>query len=169
MTDRLIKYLSENKKAISICIISFGLVLIITAFMRDKNNGKSLESIYYTSDSIQYCSYLEQKIKMTIESITGNDTVEVMITLKDSNPAAIVTQNNAAMTQNGFFDFTNTNNKSSELTKASFSEIGGVMVIMKSISDLQSLQEIKKAVSTALNISENKIYIIGGAEGNEKN
>lgn len=124
-----------GKKLILIFIAVAGLVLtIIPSIPKECKN--------YTDNT-------EEKLKSILESVTGEGTIEVMITYENTY--------GASENQSGLFY------EAQAQSNTPKTEISGVMIVCRGFTDTNDFDIIKRAASTALGTDQNKIYIIGGA------
>ena len=154
---RINEFLSnnKNKKIATIIFAVIGILILLLSFLITDNKPNK------TTEQNAFIQNLEQKTKDTIEKITGNGTVEVMITLKNTYVISDVgselptTLVKASDNQKGYICLPSP-------------EIAGVMIVCTSLENTEDFTTIKKAVSTCLDIKQSKIYIIGGKAHNEK-
>lgn len=168
--DRII--LKSGRKLIIAIIGVLGVVLIAFSYLKEAES-KALNSSYYGNSELdEYGSMLENKLEAALSVLTGEGTVEVMITF--SGTFENVYRDSYSLSSNHNFDigtayaFSSENKKDDGLVKRICPKIGGVMIVCKAKLDAQGYSAIKKAASTALNVSESKICIIGGEEKHEK-
>ena len=137
------------KKNIPIICGLAGILLIMISYisgglMQNKETDYNAES--------GYCEYLESKLENIISDATMSNNINVMITLQEE-----LSQNTADTSVFGF------NSKSSlQSTPISNRRIAGVMIVCKSLSHPEDFNTVKQAAATVLDISPDKIYIIGG-------
>ena len=160
MKDNSILFTKDmTKKVIPVLLLIVGVFLVLISRFsetKEKTAADTFTGVYETD----YASILENKLKNVLESITGEDTVSVMITFKST-----YTENeHDELYEDSVFSI-QTTAKGQEVSAKIMPtpEIGGVMIVCSSLSNPEDMNTIKKAAATALNIKENKIYIIGGA------
>lgn len=145
----------KNKKILILVLALIGAALIILSYfpLTQEERG-STQSTYIQS--------LEAKTKETIEKITGKDTTEVMITLKNNyvqaesaKEASTTFSRNERFNDNGYICIP-------------YPDIAGVMIVCTALETKDDFLAIKNAVSTCLDINQSQIYIIGGTDNNEK-
>ena len=147
------------KKYIPILLLILGALLIVISYFPETKTKKNAET-YSGEYETDYANMLENKLKNVLESITGENTVKVMITFESTY---ITSKQDKLYETSSFSIETMTNDKDVSVIKKPTPEIGGVMIVCSSLSNPEDINVIKKAAATALNIKENKIYIIGGA------
>lgn len=150
--DRLFDRLKNRKSAI-ILLAVVGIVLIGVSYI-------PLERVSSDGTEIEYGQMLEEKTKRIIETVTGSNTTEVMITF--GNTYIPVSGNNTETLYR-------TQAKESYYFEMPMPEISGVMIVCTAVDNESDILTIKQAVSTCLDIPKSKIYIIGGKTDNEKN
>lgn len=139
MAREKISLFFKNKKHIAIICACIGLLLIAVSSL----GGKAKP----TSESEE--EKLEKRLENIISTACGGTSVDVMITMEDTE----IIEDSGTMT--GLFS-----DNTSSLNKAK--SIAGVMIVCKNISNPDDLSTIKKASATTLDIPQSKIYIIGG-------
>ena len=162
------EFLSRYKILIISAVIAlFGLLLIVIQNFND-SEAKAEKGDHSGRD---YASYIEDKLKNTLNGALGKNSFEVMVTTsafyekqfkgEESEDSSLV------------FSFSDSEKKSQNTAlpitiSDAVPEIKGVMIICKKRISNSYLNHIKLAVSTALSINQSQIYIIGGTD-NEKN
>lgn len=144
----------KNKQYTFIFLAILGICLIGISYMpkRVAVSSENSETIYEVN--------LEKRVKEIIEKIAGNDTTEVMITLKNTYIAR--SEETSAFS-------TDKSSAGKKYDSIPTPDIAGVMIVCTSLSTPEDFLTVKQAVSTCLDIPQSKIYIIGGASNNEKN
>lgn len=147
---RIIKRLTGSKKSkVLLLIISSvcGISMIAASqFLYSKDSDS-----FYSKD---FTTYLENKVENILYSATGSDTIDVMITFKETESQSVKN------TDTSVFSYSS----GKETKSNTISEIAGVMIVCKGITSQKDFNTLKCAVATVLGISQNKIYIIGGEE-----
>ena len=147
------------KKFIPILLLITGVLLILVSRFSETKE-KAITDTFTGVYETDYANILESKLKNVLESITGKGTVNVMITFEST----YVTNEHDELYEASDFSLpTMTKSQEVSAAKKPTPEIGGVMIVCSSLSNPEDINTIKKAAATALNIKENKIYIIGGA------
>lgn len=147
----------NNKKIVFAALAVIGLCLVfISNSVQDKNSDNSANVSDYEYANT-YGKYLEEKTQSILETASGCNNVKVMITFKNMYDYTVM--NNVY--DNTFSAFEK-NDKISVPIEVKYPEIAGVMIVCKGITSQNDFAVLKQAVSTLLNISQNKIYIVGG-------
>lgn len=157
MNTKKLKEIIFSKMFMLLIMISAGILLIFISELSQKGSGSSSLG---NTETANYGQYLEEKLCEVLESVTGKDTVKVMITFESTYELG----DNDEGYRQVFSDETHI----SKIIEKPLPKIAGVMIVCKSIKEQSDFLQIKKAAATALNVSEQKIYIIGGKEINEK-
>lgn len=147
------------KKFLLPILFIVGILLIIVSQFSDTDRKKQ-SATYSNLYETDYANILEIKLKNVLESITGEDTVCVMITFENTYE---MNEYDEVYAVSDFSLPTESKNESFTAVNKPTPKIGGVMIVCSSLSNPDDIKTIKKAAATALNIKENKIYIIGGA------
>ncbi len=164
MKTNVKEYLKNNTKIILvICLALTGFILIALSYT-NTNAGK--ENNDGDTELLKYGEYLENKLTQTLERITGENTVDIVITFDGSFEKVYLENHGQATNQTAlYFD----KEISTPITvKTKNPKIKGVMIVCTSISEKSEFKILKEAAATVLDISENKIYIIGGETDHEK-
>ncbi len=153
------KNIFKSKMFITVLIGICGFLLIIFSYFLPENKSKSESETILITEADYYGENLETKIKKTIEKLTGKNTIDVMITFDGTFEKVLYnnTKNSTSITYN-----ISDKEENPCIIKTKVPSIKGVMIVCTSIKNESDFINIKKAVATVLNISENKIYIIGG-------
>ena len=150
-----------SKSIILICLALSGLCLIMLSFAeKDSSYGKGT----YDSELTRYGEYLENKLSDTIEKLTGEGTVDIIITFDSSFEQ--VFKENSDLSDMGILSVSQKGESLPVKTKSP--KIKGVMIVLTTVKTAEEFRILKKAAATVLDIPENKIYIIGGETANEK-
>ena len=146
----------KKKKFLILLLALSGIIMIVFSYIQsnDSDNSNSQNN----SDTCK----LEERLERIIESATGDGTVKVMITLENVRETVYESSENDYDTS--FFGTSYTETPDTPTAKYSHQsqKIKGVMIVCKGITQKSDFDTIKRAVSTALGIGENQIYIIGG-------
>lgn len=165
-------FFKSNKKIIIALIGVLGVFLIAISYVKEAEPDGIHTAYYGNSELDEYGSMIENKLEDTLSAVTGKDTVEVMITF--SGTFENVYRDSYSFSSDRNFDidtayaFSSDNKKDDGVIKRLCPKIAGVMIVCKTKLDPNGYSAIKKAASTALNVSESKICIIGGEEKHEK-
>ena len=103
--EKLIDLFKQDKKTFLIVVIGFACIILIVLSEIDTVDSQKDENIKsLTTESNEYCAYLEQRVEDVVSSIDGAGKVKVMITISET------TEYVYAQNQNG----TKKTNKDSE-------------------------------------------------------
>lgn len=141
------KLIRGTKKKFIIPVIAAACGIMMIGISVLLGNGNSVQPGSYETD-------LESRIEGIISSATGSESVDVLITYKEKTPL-IITDNTSDVFSYG---------KDEEVVKNTPSEIAGVMIVCRGITSREDFKTLKSAVATVLDISQSKIYIIGGEQ-----
>lgn len=181
MNDTLKKYASllKNPKILVAAGI-IGIVLIALSTFIGPSNKKETEkqTVGTTVSADEYRERLEEDVADMVESITGSESVTVMITLESGvryTYADATEGTSASKTES------NSDSSSSETTKQTYitvknadggeeallvtelmPEVRGVAVICDGGDDETVAEKVRNAVTAALNITSKRVYIAGG-------
>lgn len=146
----------NTKKYILIMLIFIGVLLIIISYMISEKEGSSASSM----ESSQYAASLENRLSDIIEKALGlkNGCVDVMITVESKS----IDEDKTVEQTTVFLKEYAGANETKEIQE--IQEIKGVMIVLSGETNKSDFEIIRRAASTALGISQSKIYIIGGAE-----
>ena len=160
--------LKNNKKLFIFIIASIGCIMIFLSYIPKKNSNATQSIPTYNTELEQYGSMLEEKLCSVISRLTGENTVDVMITFTETFET-VYAQNTSQASKESFYSLSETNESKPDIIKRNCPKIGGVMIVCMKKLDNSEYLAIKKAASTALNLSQSKIYIIGGETSHGKN
>lgn len=149
----------QKRIYLPVILLSAGVLLILISWIADKDNTKDTQ-IYPDTYETDYANFLENKLKNTLESIDGIGKVTVMITFESTYEPY---EQDDLYNASDFSLSVMSDNEKDTAAKVPTPKIGGVMIVCSTLSNPEDIMTIKKAAATALNIKDNKIYIIGGA------
>ena len=168
MEKKLVKISEKTKKMLIIsAAICTGILLILLSALPNKksqNNEKTrLES---------YIEETEKRLSHTISQIDGAGSTEVFITTENTFETvyasnASINENTQGKTTEKSLAYSAGSSYSSSqpvIVKELCPDIKGVLIVCVGGKYQQISREIKKAVSTALGISPNKIHVTGGTD-----
>ena len=163
-------FLQKERKLLFIILAAAGIFLIFSSYIsKNDNDTSSAASGNFENDELDiYGKNLEDKLKNTLCAVVGKDSLEVMITFSSTFEnvyAKGLSQKDSDKGDSNQLLFTSSsaqNENTPVISKRNCPKISGVMIVCKNRISSKDCQTIKKAASTALNISESKIYIIGG-------
>ena len=156
-----VREMFASKKALITAVAVIGIVLIALSWtFTEKAN---VASDYIAQSEIEsYGQMLEHKLTSSLCRLLGDEAVEVMITFS-STFEDVYGYNGTKTTENTLFSSTLSDETKPVVIKRKCPKIAGVMIVCLKKMEKEEYVAIKKAASTALNISQSKIYIIGGA------
>lgn len=157
MNEKKISFLGEKKKIIIFISFALGVILLIAYYAKTGDNEKNARNTHFSQEA-EYSTFLEQKLKSTLESVLGEGKCEVMITLEKKQEK----QNSAEKSTSELFTFSSEKSENDTSDSSSY-DIRGVMIICKDVTNSGDFETIKRAATTALGTTYSKIYIIGGA------
>lgn len=145
-----------KKKQFLIITAIIGIILVIISEGIGKKNVMSSYSSEHEYAAM-YGSYLESEVEEILKKATGSNDVKVMITFKNSY---VVSEQEENRVESTFL--TTTEFDKTKPTEISNPRIAGVMIVCKGLTAKEDFEVVKDSVSTVLDISKNKIYIVGG-------
>ncbi len=176
------KKLLKNNRLIHGAII-LGAIGILLIFLSDFIGSANTDNITETEGTVNdelYCKDLEEDAKKLIKSITGDENVEVVITLQSGTEYVYATDKNvntdtkenisnnevlnneiSDKTQLSYIIINTSNGEQPLLLSALAPEVRGVAVVCDSGSDKEIAEAIKNSLCTLLDIRENKISVAG--------
>lgn len=161
--------LEKYKKSIIALVAATGCIMILLSYNKNSNIVQEVSYNQSQSELYNYGAMLENKLCTTLSRLTGENTLEVMITFSSTFEAIYEDGSNSTDNSSLFQNSSLNTNTTPAIVKKNCPKISGVMIVcMKKLEKSECLA-IKKAASTVLNISQSKIYIIGGEQGYEKN
>lgn len=169
ITNKL-KSLTGKISAKWIVIIGIvGIVLIYLSSLTPKSTPKAEQSqVYKTMTTEDFCKDMEKKATDIVVSITGDQTPTVVITLDSSAQyiyAGDEKQKNASEKQETEKEYITVKDSNGEekavIVTEYMPQIRGVAVVCIHGSNVRIREEITNAVSAALGVNSNKIYVTG--------
>lgn len=164
---KLKNFIFSKRKNVIVFLAIIGALMIILSFAIDSSEKTSKKNSD-NNELSEYGNTLEEKLENTLSALTGEGSIEAMITFSTGFENVY---DNGISVSNGYDSMFSTSGAASEPVqiKRNCPKIGGVMLVCDAGLDEESLLQIKKAAATALNISETKIYVIGGETRYGKN
>ncbi|MBP3580916.1 MAG: hypothetical protein J6K12_06690 [Clostridia bacterium] len=166
---KLIKAITSGKKAFILILAIIGILLIGVSYIFSEKNTDDTLTDQAGDELAVYGKMLEDKLCRTLSSLTGENTIEVMITFSGTfetvyagNIKTDGISNSTYSSEKTLASFTSTGSQNPIIVKRNCPKINGVMIVCLKSLEAEEYSAIKKAACTALNISESKIYIIGG-------
>ncbi|MCQ2436605.1 MAG: hypothetical protein MJ101_06850 [Clostridia bacterium] len=166
MSNRIKSLFTDpNKKAIIlVCIGAVGVLLVIAgAFTTEKADVKRENSVEIYSDQ-SYIDGLENKIGTMTRQITGSSDVTVVITAELGTESVFAS--NDIPTADGIErEYITVRNDSGGyelvLVNRIYPKISGICVVCHGGDDPMVQKKLISAISTSMNISSNRICIVG--------
>lgn len=170
INEKLLEVFKKDKKMLLVIFVGFiGVLLIALSEISfddstDKNNEKIL-----SSDSYEYCAYIEKRVEDIVSSIDGAGNVRVMITLAETTEYVYAQNQNGTKksnkdsensdNKNSFVIIEKDNNDSGLLIKTFEPKIRGVAIVCDGGDSPTVQQQIYSTVSAVLNVSTARISI----------
>ncbi len=170
-------------KSKGIFLILFGIVglllILLSSFDRDKNASASADSSVPTAAvSADYTERTEIKLKSIISDMLGSSKVTVMVTLESGSEyvyadevktdaeltkdqTRLKTQQNDSNQKTYVIVKDSDGNEKPLIVTEKMPVVRGVVVVCEGGSETAVAAAVRKAVSSALGIDENKICVIG--------
>lgn len=164
-----LKKIKQVKHIGLIVAITFILILLAILFgdfnfFGSKSSNTSNDNSSYTN-SLEYSSQMENKLKTLITKIKGSGNVEVMVTVEEDGTVIIdktsKTNSNAIAVSGGSIVLQD-GQSSPVLIEGITPKIKGVVVVSSGASDTTVRLNILRAVQTLLDLSESQIQILIG-------
>ena len=157
--------LSGKKKSLILAIIGIiGLALIIFGTFGEKENEDISENSAENISTLEYIERLEHKIGNIAEQITGSSDVRVIVSVSSGTEYIYVS--NEKLSENSSskeYITVRTENGGDELIllKEIYPDVTGVSVACRGGDDPQIQSKLIEVISTSLNVSSNRICIVG--------
>lgn len=161
--------LQKHKKLVIALVAATGCIMILLSYMQ---GDKVIDENFYSPSQDELYDYgkmLENKLCNSLSRLTGENTLEVMITFSGTFETIYENNNNSQENQVLYSSSSFGTNTQPAVVKKNCPKISGVMIVCMKKLDKSECLAIKKAASTVLNISQSKIYIIGGEQDHGKN
>ncbi len=159
--------MSGKKKGILLAVIGFiGILLIIIGTVGEKRKeAANTENMSEKNQAtLEYIEMLENKIKTITEQITGSDCVKVIVSIS-SGPEYIYVSNEELDENYSAKEYitVKTENGSDELIllKEVYPKVEGVSVACSGGDNPEIQAKLIRVISTALDVSSNRICIVG--------
>ena len=178
MNERIRKALEKIKSPkvlIAAGLAGMFLILLSSFLPAAKGEEKVLSGEKITAE--EYRQQLEERIKETVRCITGNDRVQVVITLESGLKYAYADINEGSTASKTEQNSESSNNelKQSYITVRSadgseqallvtteMPEVRGVAIVCERGDEEELNEKIKNVVTAALNITSKRVYVAGG-------
>ncbi len=169
-----LKALLKNKK-VSTAVFALGIIGILLIFISGftKEETKTVKSQQNVFSEEGYCKEIENKIKKIVSTMTGNDDVQVIVTLDSSyeyvylnekvlsndytNEGDTATKKKDNSSEKYIIVTDSDGNENGLLVTTLAPTVRGVVIVYNGGPSVS--ENIKSAVMAALNISKNKIYV----------
>lgn len=161
--------LKDNKKNFIILIVGFILIALIFISEIFPDNVDKTESKSKEDSTIDYCTYLEEKVTDIVQSIDGAGETRVMITLLETTEYVYATndknvrknnnENDDSTSENDYVIIENNNADTGLLIKTIEPKIRGVAVVCEGGDNVKVQNQIYSAVGAVLNVSTSRISI----------
>lgn len=170
INEKLLKVFKKDKKMLLVIFVGFiGVLLIaLSEISFDDSTDKNNEKIS-SSDSYEYCAYIEKRVEDIVSSIDGAGNVRVMITLAETTEYVYAQNQNGTKksnkdsensdNKNSFVIIEKDNNDSGLLIKTFEPKIRGVAIVCDGGDSPIVQQQIYSTVSAVLNVSTARISI----------
>lgn len=168
--QKLIDMFKQDKKTFLFVAIGFACVILIVLSeidTGDSQNEKNIKSL--TTESNEYCTYLEQRVEDVVSSIEGAGKVKVMITIAETTEYVYAQNQNGTKKTNkdsensdsksDYVIIEKDNNDSGLLVKTFEPKIRGVAIVCEGGNNPTVQQQIYSTVSAVLNVSTARISI----------
>ncbi len=168
--EKLIDLFKKDKKTFLIVVIGFACIILIVLSeidTVDSQKDKNIKSL--TTESNEYCAYLEQRVEDVVSSIDGAGKVKVMITISETTEYVYAQNQNGTKKTNkdsensdsksDFVIIEKDNDDSGLLVKTFEPKIRGVAIVCEGGNNPTVQQQIYSTVSAVLNVSTARISI----------
>lgn len=138
------------------------LILVSDFSEEDKKSRDNAEisEIGFASAEV-YADGTEKRLREILMEIEGVGKAEVLLTINSTEEYvyAETVKNGASQTENGYVIIDKGSEKEALVKKINNPSISGVVIVCEGGDDPKVCEKLYKAVSTALNIPTNKIYV----------
>ena len=143
-----------------------GVILILIILLADMSDGndkteiRSDNAISFESADI-YASGMEERLCTMLSEIEGVGKAKVMLTITSTEEYvfAETQKTSSSQSENSYVIIDNGSKKEALLEKINNPAISGVLIICEGGDDPRVCEKVYIAVSTALNVPTNKIYV----------
>lgn len=155
-----------------------GIVLIALSSVIGSDNTQKIKDTKAYPSGEEYCDILEEKVKEIVESITGEKSPTVAVTLEtgtqylyagdekskvvktEENSGDKTSADNSEETEKGYIIVKDSSGDEKAVIVTEYMpEIRGVAIVCRGGKDATINEEIVNAVTSALGISPRKIYV----------
>ena len=168
MTDMINKIKELAKKPFFLkAAVAAGLLMIILILVSDFNKEEEKERsdadvnvLSFTSAEL-YADETEKRLCETLTEIEGVGKAKVMLTITSTEEYVYAesVKSGASQTENSYVIIDKGSQKEALVKKINNPAISGVLIVCEGGDDPKVCERIYNAVSTALNIPTNKIYV----------
>ena len=168
MTDMINKIKELAKKPFFLkAAVAAGLLMIILILVSDFNKEEEKESpdkvvkdINFTAAEL-YADETEKRLCETLTEIEGVGKAKVMLTVTSTEEYVYAesVKSGTSQTENSYVIIDKGSQKEALVKKINNPAISGVVIVCEGGDDPKVCERIYNAVSTALNIPTNKIYV----------
>ncbi len=158
-----LKQFSKNPNFPKVMIFAFIIIMLIILFAdfekEDDVNLSSGESDFIDSES--YAQKIEEDLCEIIAVIEGVGELEVMVNLSGTREYVFAEEitNNGGRNENELVIIDNNSEKEAVVKKINTPSISGAVIVCEGGDDPKICEKIYKAVSIALNLPTNRIYV----------
>lgn len=168
MTDTINKIKELAKKPFFLkAAVAAGLLMIILILVSDfkgeekkERSDADVNVLSFTSAEL-YADETEKRLCETLTEIEGVGKTKVMLTITSTEEYVYAesVKSGASQTENSYVIIDKGSKKEALVKRVNNPAISGVVIVCEGGDDPKVCERIYKAVSTALNIPTNKIYV----------
>ena len=161
--NAIFDFLKSKKIYLFIGLIFLGLAIIIFSNKQDKANEQDVKSGIEELDPTAYSEMLEERIEELCNRVDGVSGAYAVVTLKGGYQAIYATDSQSGNTssKNQTVIVGSGSAEQAILEGYSYPEIAGVGIVCHGGDSYAVKNEIVSLVSSAVNISANKIFVAG--------
>ena len=161
--NAIINFLKTKKIYLFIALIFLGLVIIILSNTDKGDGAQNVKSGIEELDPSQYSAMLEERIEELCNRVDGVSGAYAVVTLKGGYQAIYATDSQSGNTssKNQTVIVGSGSAEQAILEGYSYPEIAGVGIVCHGGDSYAVKNEIVSLVSSAFNISANKIFVAG--------
>ena len=160
--NTILRIFKSKKIVILIICALVGVLIISFARAKDDENMGVADSIEELDPS-QYAEMLEGRVEELCNRIDGVSGAYAVVTLKGGYQAiyAVDSQSGSSATKNQTVVIGSGSDEQAILQGYSYPEIAGIGIVCKGGDSYDTKNKIVSLVSSAFNISSNKIFVVG--------
>ena len=161
--NTIFEFLKSKKIYLLIALIFSGLLIIILSNSANKETPKDVKSGIEELDPSQYSEMLEERIEELCNRVDGVSGAYAVVTLKGGYQAIYATDSQSGNTssKNQTVIIGSGSAEQAILEGYSYPEIAGVGIVCHGGDSYVIKNKIVSLVSSAFNISANKIFVVG--------